>query len=192
MPRWKCLTCGYETEAADAPEACPVCGAERSQFAPRNRYLLRLARDILDTFRMHPVAAHVPTGAFPLAVLLLLLADVTRNPFPERVSFLLLAVTVLVVPVILVAGFRDWKVRYRGLRVPIFRWKIVLATVLLGVGTAAVLVRWLLPGVADRSHPLHAPYVVVLFSMMGLVVLLGHFGGKLVFDWKKMPKGGRS
>ncbi len=189
MAPWKCLTCGYETKAADAPERCPVCGAPRTQFVTRSRFALRLARDMVDAFLVHPVAAHVPNGAFPVAVLFLLLADLTGRASLEQAAFLLLVLTVFVIPVSMVSGVRDWKLRYGGRKAPIFRWKIVLSTVLLNTGAFAVLLRLLLPGVAERNHPLHWVYVTLVLLMMVLVVLLGHFGGKLVFGWKKVTEG---
>ncbi|HNR98532.1 MAG TPA: rubredoxin [Planctomycetota bacterium] len=32
MKRWRCRVCGYECEAEEPPERCPVCGADRSFF----------------------------------------------------------------------------------------------------------------------------------------------------------------
>lgn len=33
MQRWKCKVCGYIHEGAEPPEKCPICMADRSQFA---------------------------------------------------------------------------------------------------------------------------------------------------------------
>ncbi len=32
MAKWKCSVCGYETSSNEAPDECPVCGAEKSKF----------------------------------------------------------------------------------------------------------------------------------------------------------------
>lgn len=32
MAKWKCSVCGYETPSNDAPDECPVCGAEKIKF----------------------------------------------------------------------------------------------------------------------------------------------------------------
>jgi rubredoxin/uncharacterized membrane protein len=32
MAKWKCSVCGYETPSDNAPDECPVCGAERSKI----------------------------------------------------------------------------------------------------------------------------------------------------------------
>jgi rubredoxin/uncharacterized membrane protein len=32
MAKWKCSVCGYETPSDDAPDECPVCGAEKTKF----------------------------------------------------------------------------------------------------------------------------------------------------------------
>ena len=31
---WKCSVCGFMHEGAEAPEACPKCGAPKDKFAP--------------------------------------------------------------------------------------------------------------------------------------------------------------
>ena len=33
MAKWKCSVCGYETSSDEAPDECPVCGAEKSKFS---------------------------------------------------------------------------------------------------------------------------------------------------------------
>lgn len=32
MAKWKCSVCGFETSSEDAPEECPVCGADQKMF----------------------------------------------------------------------------------------------------------------------------------------------------------------
>ena len=32
---WVCNICGYEVEADEAPEECPVCGAGKEAFEPK-------------------------------------------------------------------------------------------------------------------------------------------------------------
>lgn len=33
MAKWQCGSCGYVWDGDDAPEKCPKCGADRSQFS---------------------------------------------------------------------------------------------------------------------------------------------------------------
>ncbi len=32
MKKWQCTVCGYEVEAAEPPDICPMCGAPKEAF----------------------------------------------------------------------------------------------------------------------------------------------------------------
>ena len=32
MKKWRCIVCGYIHEGDEAPEECPLCGVDASQF----------------------------------------------------------------------------------------------------------------------------------------------------------------
>lgn len=183
--RWRCLVCGYAARGSAPPQACPVCGAERSQFFPVGRGKVRLLRDVWDTFLLHPVAAHTPNGVLPAAVLFLFLAFASGEPFFERATFYLLVLVLAAVPVTAAAGVRDWKRRYGGRRVPVFRWKLALSGLLFVLCAAAVALRLASPDIFLGGSPLRFLYAALVFLAMAPAVLLGHFGGKLVFHWKK-------
>ena len=77
--KWKCTVCGYVHEGPAPPESCPLCGAERTKFIPLEQEKVNLLHDLIETFVLHPVAAHFPNGLVPTAVFFLLLAGATGN-----------------------------------------------------------------------------------------------------------------
>jgi len=130
----------------------------------------------------HPIFVHFPQALFPVgfAVFLIYLATGARDF--EVASFLMVAFGALASPVTTITGFMDWKIRYKGYMTSVFKIKIIGAFVLIGLSISAVLLRYLLPGVAQL--PLSGPgwaYTALLGACVGTCVVLGHYGGKLVF-----------
>ncbi len=148
------------------------------QFAPVGGFPLAFAKDLLSTFAPHPVAAHFSNGLIPVAALFLILWYFTGNAVVEKVSFYVLAVGVFSLPVSLVSGFRDWKRRYAGRNLPVFKAKLVIATLTTSIGFVALSLRYI------AGEPTLI-YAALLFAMVSMVVVLGHLGAKLVFYWKK-------
>jgi uncharacterized membrane protein len=146
---------------------------------------VRFLRDVYDTFLLHAVAAHFPNGLLPAGALFLVAALATSNPYFERTGFYLLVLAVLSVPVSATSGVLDWKRRYGGLKVPVFYRKMVLAGLLFCLGVLAIVLRLATPDLFAQGGAVKAVYVGTVFAMLGPTVLLGHFGGKLVFYWRK-------
>jgi len=177
MPtQWQCTVCGYIHEGPEPPEHCPVCGAHRSKFTllpgaetePPPQPALRL--------HLHPILAHFSNGLMPVIWLFLgLVWFLGRSALAEAVVWMTGVVT-LVAPLSLATGIYDWRKRFGGEKAPIFVRKIVLAVVLLLLGSLALVVR--LAGGAG-VQPL---FYLCLAGMLGCVTLLGYYGGKLVFS----------
>ena len=146
-----------------------------------------LWQDMKKTFLLHAIAAHFSNGIIPVAVLYLLLALQTGNPFFEHTVQHLLWITVLAIPVSFFSGIHDWKTKYRAAKAPIFTKKIRLSGVLFVLCTIGVALRLLVPGVMERGDLLHWIYVADLFGMFPVVTLLGHYGGKLSQKARQQP-----
>lgn len=85
-------------------------------------------------------------------------------------------------PVTTITGFIDWKVRYQGYMTSVFKIKITGAFVLIALSVPAALLRYFDPGIA--ALPLAGAgwlYAGLLAACVGTCVVLGHYGGKLVF-----------
>ena len=184
MPRrWRCTVCGYIHEGGEPPEVCPVCGADRSQFVPVETEEISLFHDLVSNFRLHSVVAHFPSGLVPTSALFLLLYFITGHPGLETAVFWLLLVVTVVVPVSLASGIYAWQKHFDGRHASIFFKKIGLALTLLLLGLVAIVLRYGQPELLITSGWRSWLYLLCLGGMLGCVVLLGHYGSKLVFQW---------
>jgi rubredoxin/uncharacterized membrane protein len=184
MPRrWRCTICGYIHEGEEPPEVCPVCGADRSQFVPVETEEISLFHDLVSNFRLHSMVAHFPIGLVPTIALFLLLYFVTGHPGLETAVYWLLLVVTAVIPVSLASGIYAWQKHFDGRRASIFFKKIGLALTLLLLGLVAIVLRYGQPELLIAGGWRSWLYLLCLGGMLGCVVLLGHYGSKLVFQW---------
>jgi uncharacterized membrane protein len=139
----------------------------------------RFLDEMRRTFFLHAISAHFSNGLIPVAVLYLILALPASDPFFERTVLHLLVVVILAVPVSFVSGILDWKKKYNGAKAPVFMKKIRLGVVLFVLAVCAVWIRFAEPGVMSGGGTLHWAYILILLCMLPVVVLLGHYGGKL-------------
>ncbi len=186
MPRrWRCTVCGYIHEGEEPPDVCPVCGADRSQFVPADAEEASLLHDLVANFRLHSVVAHFPCGLLPTIALFLLIYFVTGHPVLETAVFWLLLVAIAVSPVSLASGIYIWQKHFNGKRASIFFKKIGLALGLLLLGLVAILLRYGQPDLLVVGGWRFWLYLLCLVGMFGCVIFLGHYGSKLVFQWRE-------
>lgn len=137
---------------------------------------------ILENIHYHPMLVHFPQALFPVSFAWFLLYLTTGARDFEVGAYLTAATGAAVTPVTAFTGFLDWKIRYKGYMTSVFRIKIVGAFVLIGLSGSAVLLRSIIPDVA--AVPLGGLgwiYSALLFACVLTCVVLGHYGGKLVF-----------
>jgi len=178
--RWQCTVCGYIHVGKEPPENCPVCGADRSKFILLDAEKFAGLHALVDTFKLHPVVAHFPSGLIPTAALFLLLSLVLGNAGLEAASFWLVMVATAVVPVSLGSGLYDWQKHFGGRRAAIFFKKIGLAVTLLTLGLVSVSLRYGHPELLMAAGWERWLFLFCLLCMLGCVVLLGYYGGILV------------
>lgn len=177
--RWKCTVCGYIHVGDQPPEHCPICGADSTQFILLDAEKSSLLLDMIDTFKLHPTAAHFPNGLVPTAALFLLLYPVSGNAGLETGAFWLVMVATAVVPVSIGSGLHDWQRNFSARRAPIFLKKIGLAVTLLALGLLSIFLRYGQPELLMGSDWQRWVYYSCLAGMLGCVTLLGHYGGIL-------------
>jgi ribose/xylose/arabinose/galactoside ABC-type transport system permease subunit len=124
----------------------------------------------------------------PVGAVFFYLALLTGNRDLERAAFFVLVAVLLTTPVAGVTGFFDWKRRYGGRKVPIFHRKIGLALGLFALASAGAVLRALNPTLFERGGGPLFVYALIVTATLPLLVLLGHWGGKLVFEWRKFPE----
>jgi hypothetical protein len=144
----------------------------------------RFCKDFCNTFVLHAVAAHFNNGLLPATIFFLLLALYTGNVHFEHTVLHLVILALCMVPVSFISGVRDWRTKFHGGRAPIFYRKIKLTGLLFLLGGSAAVIRLTHPGVLFEGGVFKWLYVGCLFSTLPVVVMLGHYGGKLAFQWK--------
>lgn len=130
----------------------------------------------------HPIFVHFPQAMFPVAFAAFLVHAATGRGDFGVAAYIVAAFAVLLTPVTIATGFLDWKFRYRAYLTSVFKIKIVGSFLLLALGAAAVAVRTFLPGAG--AVPLAGFgwfYAGLLAACVVDCVILGHYGGKLVF-----------
>lgn len=135
-----------------------------------------------ENFYAHPMFVHFPLGLFPVAFASFLLYLATGALEFEAGAFVAAGFGAVVSPLTTLTGFIDWKVRYKGYMTSVFRIKIIGAFVLIALSIPAVLLR--LSSQETTALPLSAAgwiYATLLAASAGTCVVLGHYGGKLVF-----------
>lgn len=171
------------------PERCPIChvGAEKFELAPTEGVAASAAkssgllREMIDSVIPHAVFSHFPNALIPTTVFFIGLFLLFGHTSFDTTAFYLLLVAVLSVPPTFATGLYDWKNSVGGDAAPIFRKKIVLASLLLILGLIAAVWRWQAPGLLiDGGWPAWL-FLLLLALMLGCVTLLGHYGGMLVF-----------
>lgn len=185
---WKCAVCGYQHKKEDRPGQCPLCGAEESEFLRPEKEMFHLPGDMMRSLILHPAAAHFPNGLLPTALLFVLLAMGLSSPSLEKASYYMVCVAIVVWPVSFFSGLYDWKTKMRGYKAKIFYKKIALATLLLFFLLSALILGVSVDDILIRGGWLAVAYLLLYFGMFGCVVLLGHYGGKLAYQWKKKAK----
>jgi uncharacterized membrane protein len=160
--------------------------------------------------RLHPLAAHLPVGLFPFALLgaLVLVAfsaaggtalrvlealggSAATLATLERVTLLLLGLSVLLSPLTIAAGYWDWRHRYGARPYRIIRLKLAFSAAFVALGVVALALQAsgavfsASTGLLAAGSPLHALAAAAYFAALalGMIVIatLGHVGGNLVF-----------
>jgi rubredoxin/uncharacterized membrane protein len=183
--RWRCVVCNYIHEGPEPPDVCPVCGKLKDAFVPETRSPQHHHKGIsglIEKLHAHPVSAHFPNGAMPLALLAWIAYLALGVTCLERMSFFLMLIAVAAVPVTFFTGWSDAKHRFGTTTTGVFPEKKRLSWVL--VVLSAAIAGWRLylgfnhvP--ADTIEI--AMYTGLLLACSGVVARLGMLGGKLVF-----------
>ncbi|MCL4503835.1 MAG: cytochrome b5 [Deltaproteobacteria bacterium] len=166
-------------------KASPESTAPQAETArkPRPGFWARfLKRFPLFRRHPHPMTVHFPIVFFISAPVFALLYLLTSNAAFETTAWHCLGGGVLFTPVALITGLLTWWLNYelRPLRPVII--KLTLTPILLTVGTGTFIWRWLNPGIlAALDHWTGKVFLVLIFSLLPLVSLVGWYGATLTF-----------
>ena len=182
--RWRCTICNYIHEGPEPPGVCPICGAGKEAFVPEAdgpEHHHRGLAGLIEKLHLHPVAAHFPNGALPLAFFAWLVYLVLGDSSFERTSFYLMLVATLAVPFTGLSGWSDAKHRFGTTTTGVFPekklWSFVLTGVTLGMAGWRLSLGWTHVPTGVET----AVFTVLLVVATGIAARLGMLGGKLVF-----------
>jgi hypothetical protein len=132
----RCRPCGYVMKASELGDVCPACGLPRNVFEPyRERVspnrLLILSLDI------HPIAIHLSQTFVALIPILTIFQALFPYLYPEIVHPVInFSIFILPLSLILsfISGILDGITRFKTLRTPLLKSKIIFSSTILVLG----------------------------------------------------------
>ena len=170
----RCRPCGYVMKASDLGDVCPACGLPRNVFEPyRERVspnrLFILALDI------HPIAIHL-SQTFVALTPLLIIFHLLFPDFQEIIVHSVINFSIFALPFSLIlsfiSGLIDGITRFKTLRTPMLRSKIIFSSAILVLAFIQLLI--FTPGIYT--------WITILLSLaaLGCAVKLGLVGKHLI------------
>jgi len=132
--------------------------------------------------QIHPMFVHFPMALFPVAFGAFCLYLATGVKEFEAGSSACVLFGLLAAPLTTASGFLDWWTHYKAYMTSVFRIKITGSFVLMALAGPAVLLRAFHPDLAFLPLVrLGWVYFGLLAACTATCVVVGYYGGKLVF-----------
>jgi uncharacterized membrane protein len=132
--------------------------------------------------QVHPMFVHFPQALFPVAFGAFCLYFATGVTEFEAGAFVCALFGLMAAPFTAATGFLDWWTHYKAYMTSVFRIKIAGSFVLIALGAAAVALRGFHPDVVVLPLAgLGWAYFGLLAASTATCVVVGYYGGKLVF-----------
>jgi hypothetical protein len=188
----RCRPCGYVMKESDLGDVCPACGLPRNVFEPYRekvsaRRLFILALDI------HPIAIHLSQTFVALTPMLIIFHYIFPD-FQDVIVHSVINFSIFMLPLSLllstISGVIDGITRFKTLRTPMLKSKIILSATILVIAFA----QW----VVSAPDVYHWTNLLLSFAALACAVRLGLIGkglldvilpGKYVPRKKKSTKG---
>ena len=213
MKKWVCNVCGYIHEGETPPRTCPICSAPSSEFTLQieekkekdrttgrgkidtgantkqvlpgfveRNIVLKFLAGHFPLYQFHPIMAHFPNGLIPTSVFFLVLGILFNFQCVEKTAFYILCAATAAAPFTVITGIYNWKTRYKGAITSKFMFKLYGGIILTVLCAVTVVWRLIRPDVVDTSPGV---YFIINLVILGMVTMVGHIGGKLVFVDKR-------
>jgi uncharacterized membrane protein len=189
-----CRLCGYVHKGKEGPNVCPACGAPATSFVP---YKMGADEKRLGILKLdiHPIMTHFTVSLSALLVIVLIIDYINPNVgginfgFGGVLDFLAILLPIATV-LTGIAGVIDGKLRYKKLKTPYLRLKVILGSSMLLV-TILVLVF----NFTSQDGNIMVLFVfesIFAFISVGLALFLGLIGtqlmGNIVPRGRELPK----
>ena len=129
----------------------------------------------------HPMSVHFPIVFMLSAAFFTLLYLITGRPSYDTTAFHCLTGGVIFTPIVILTGFTTWMVNYAGRPLHPVNVKITLSILMLTVSLAALIWRDTVPDVLTNLEGARYIYLLLVFSLVPMVLVIGWNGAKLTF-----------
>lgn len=196
-----CPVCHLELSLNDLDKegytVCPVCGVVLEVVMSAG-FPLPVVHDVeikraQPRYRTHSMSTHLSIGLLPVSLLFNIAALMMALAAPmasysvqlETLGLGLFALSFIGSFATFGLGYWDWKTRYRARPYHFITSKIRMSWLLWAVAAVALAVRFSMgccPASADAlMSPAFVLYLVLQASALGVIGVIGHIGGNLVF-----------
>ncbi|MFX0203566.1 MAG: hypothetical protein ACFFCW_46290 [Candidatus Hodarchaeota archaeon] len=184
-----CRLCGYIRSITKDGNVCPACGAPATAFVPYDQNVSPIRRKILE-LGIHPIIVHFTISYTVSTALLFVLSFITPVFFGIKIrDGGIFDFFVLLLPLFALAGgltgLLSGKTRYRKLRTPFLKIKMILASSFFVVSIITLAAHLASEG-GTKTNLMLLEFLLVISATI-LAALLGHFGSKLICPI--VPKG---
>jgi len=135
--------------------------------------------NLLVQHHAHPISVHVPNGVIPIAFIMFFLTALFHIKGLADAGFYNLVFVVFSLPFVIFAGYLEWKKKYNMTMTPIFKIKIISASI--AAITCFISVTWFLFDADVLESDYCWLFIFLNLIMLGATGIAGHMGGKLVF-----------
>jgi len=170
----RCRPCGYVMEAGKLGDVCPACGLPRKVFEPY-RERVSLNRLKILNLDLHPIVIHLSQAMVIAIPLLAIIINTFDQFYPELLKSVLIF-SVFVFPFTLIfaiiTGIIDGLTRFKTLRTPLLRVKIIFSIIIL---VLSLVLFFVAPG--ENYYILT---IIISILCLAAGVQLGLWGKKLI------------
>lgn len=174
----RCRPCGYVMKAGDLGDVCPACGLPRNVFEPY-RERVSANRLLILSLDIHPIAIHL-SQTFVALIPLLIAFHAIFPDFQEVIVHSVINFSIFMLPLSLVASFVsgivDGITRFKTLRTPLLKSKIIYGIAITILAFTMAILLWI------NDIPNNYTWPIILISIVSLAcaVKLGLLGKHLI------------
>lgn len=138
----RCRPCGYVMKASDLGDVCPACGLPRNVFEPY-RERVSANRLFILGLDIHPIAIHLSQSLVAFTPLLIIFHWIFPQ-FQDVIVHSVINFSIYMLPLSLLASFVsgiiDGITRFKTLRTPMLRTKIIVSVAIMVISIAQVVI----------------------------------------------------
>lgn len=168
----RCKACGFITTADQVKKHCPACGLDAKVFEAYQEKISPKRHHFL-AFHIHPIGVHFPQALAPALLLLLISTFIFQNDLKAHLEIttqVLMKLYPFTVVLAFISGLFDGKVRFKRVKTPILKQKIIIGSVFIGMS--------ILVAILTRYWPNNLIITVLLFLLLVGTLICAAFLGK--------------